>query len=158
MILLAEVSHAEEIHRTMLAAFEEYRFSNAPSSALEETVDTIESSLRKGEEKAFLFWREKKVIGVVRFREQKEHVYFFRLSVRPEERGQGIARQLLAALERYATSRRLFKLQCQVRLSVAKNIVLYEQNGFYISNRTTVRKPDETKVEIVIMTKELKEK
>ncbi|QXE00789.1 GNAT family N-acetyltransferase [Terribacillus sp. DMT04] len=158
MILLAKLSHAEEIHRTMLAAFEEYRFSNAPSSALEETVDTIASSLRNGEEKAFLFWREKKVIGVVRFKEQKEHVYFFRLSVRPEERRRGVARQLIAALERYAASRRLFTLQCQVRLSVAKNIALYEQNGFYISDRTTVRKQNGTRIETVHMTKELMQK
>ncbi|SNZ05881.1 Acetyltransferase (GNAT) domain-containing protein [Terribacillus aidingensis] len=155
MILLAEVSHAEEIHGTMMAAFEEYRSSNTPSSALEETPNTIRTALKNGEEKAFLFWKEKKVVGAVRFREQEELLYFFRLSVRPEERGRGIARQLLAALEVYAASRKLFKLQCQVRVSVTKNIALYTQNGFCLTDRKTVSKLNGTRVETAFMTKEL---
>ncbi|SDC19611.1 Acetyltransferase (GNAT) family protein [Terribacillus halophilus] len=155
MITFAEPKDAYEIHRVMLAAFEEYRYTAAPSSALDETAASIKSVLEDEKERALLYWHANKVIGALRFKEQDDALYFFRLSVRPEERGRKIARQLLSALADHAVSRGFNMLCCQVRLSVRRNMALYEQDGFSISDRKIVIKPDGAEIETVFMTKKL---
>lgn len=155
MITIATPADASEIHRVILAAFEEYKNSLVPSSALDEKVELIKTSLEEGQEKAFLYWKDDRAVGTVRFKEQEAALYFFRLSVRPEERGRGIAGQLLRALEDYATTYSFDVLRCQVRRSEARNIALYKNNGFYISGNNTVIKPDGKQVETALMTKKL---
>ncbi|MEC0301870.1 GNAT family N-acetyltransferase [Terribacillus saccharophilus] len=155
MITLATPADASDIHRVMLAAFEEYKNSSVPSSALDEKMELIRTSLVEGEERAFVYWKNDRAVGTVRFKEQEAALYFFRLSVCPEERGRGIAGQLLQALEEYAITHNFGVLQCQVRLSVAKNITLYKNNGFYISKKRTVIKSDGKQVETALMTKKL---
>ncbi|MFS0559597.1 GNAT family N-acetyltransferase [Terribacillus sp. 179-K 1B1 HS] len=155
MITFAEPKDAYEIHRVMLAAFEEYRYIAAPSSALDETAASIKSLLEDEKERALIYWQADKAIGALRFKEQEDALYFFRLSVRPEERGRKIARQLLSALADHAVSHGFNMLRCQVRLSVRRNIALYEQEGFSISDRKTVIKPDGAEIETVFMTKNL---
>lgn len=155
MITLAQPADAMDIHRVMLAAFEEYRNKAVPSSALDEKAESIKTCLKEKEEKAFLFWRDNTAVGTVRFKEQEDALYFFRLSVLPEERGKGMARQLIQALEDYAAAHHLAVLHCQVRMSEERNIALYKNNGFYISGKKTVVKPDGNLVETAFMTKKL---
>ena len=54
MIRLANAEDAYLIHQIMVLAFEEYRNMDVPSSALNETVSSIEESLKNGSEKALL--------------------------------------------------------------------------------------------------------
>lgn len=154
MITLATPEDASVIHRVMLAAFEEYRHKAIPSSALNEREDSIRTSLNE-EEKAFLYRRGKTAVGTVRFKKQNDALYFFRLSVLPEERGRGIAAQLLLALEDYAAAHDVAVLCCQVRLSEARNISLYKKYGFHIIGSETVVKHNGIHVETVTMTKNL---
>ncbi|MFP7480089.1 GNAT family N-acetyltransferase [Terribacillus saccharophilus] len=154
MITFATPEDASVIHLVMLAAFEEYRHMAIPSSALNERADSIRTSLNVNE-KAFLYWRGETAVGTVRFKEQNDALYFFRLSVLPEERGRGIAGQLLQALEDYAAAYDFAVLRCQVRLTEERNINLYKKNGFHITDSETVVKPNGNQVETVTMTKNL---
>jgi len=45
MIRLATVEDAPLIHKIIMSAFEEYKYADVPSGALDETVDFIEKSL-----------------------------------------------------------------------------------------------------------------
>lgn len=155
MITLAQPEDALAIHQVMLAAFEEYRYYPAPSSALDETAESIQSSLTMEKEKALLFWSDVTPLGAVRFKKQEDALYFFRLSVIPDFRGRGIAGQLLSALENYAATQSLGLLHCQVRVSEVRNINLYKKNGFYISDSKAVIKSNGIRVETVVMTKKL---
>ncbi|MFJ6412158.1 GNAT family N-acetyltransferase [Terribacillus saccharophilus] len=155
MITLAKPADASEIHRVMIAAFEEYRNTAVPSSALDETIDSIRSFLEEGKERALLFWINNIALGTVRFKEKDGALYFFRLSVRPEWRGRGVARHLLSALENYAATQSLGTLYCQVRLSEERNIDLYKKNGFCINDSKTIIKSNGIRVETVMMTKKL---
>lgn len=58
VIRVARPEDASLVHRVMLSAFEEYRHIDVPSSALDETVDSIEAALRSGSEHALLFYRD----------------------------------------------------------------------------------------------------
>ncbi|PAF22892.1 hypothetical protein CHH49_04755 [Terribacillus saccharophilus] len=155
MITLAKPADDTEIHRVMIAAFEEYRNTAVPSSALDETIDSIRTFLEEGKERALLFWINNIALGTVRFKEEDGALYFFRLSVSPEWRGRGVARHLLSALENHAASQSLDMLYCQVRLSEERNIDLYKKNGFCINDSKTITKSNGIRVETVMMTKKL---
>ena len=55
MIRLATEKDAHLIHKIMLSAFEEYRNSDVPSGALNETVTSIEEALRDETDQALLY-------------------------------------------------------------------------------------------------------
>ena len=93
-IILADASDAPLIHDLMIKAFMGYKDEIPPSSALEETVQTISTALEDGE-KAFISYIGNEPVGMVRFRLKDNGVYFYRLSVIPEKQGQGIAREIL---------------------------------------------------------------
>lgn len=58
MIRLATEIDAHLIHKIMLSAFEEYRNSDVPSGALNETVTSIEEALRDETEQALLYYKD----------------------------------------------------------------------------------------------------
>lgn len=155
MIRLATVEDAGIIHRIMLSAFEEYRYTDVPSSALNETVSSIEQSLKNGLEKALLYVRDGTPVGCVRFKTGESSIYFFRLSVIPEERKRGIAKSMLAWLENYAKEHGLTEIWCRVRLSVPKNIQLYQSIGFVFCKEEVVINADGRPVQTVIMKKKI---
>lgn len=58
MIRLSTDKDAHLIHKIMLSAFEEYRNSDVPSGALNETVTSIEEALRDRTEQALLYYKD----------------------------------------------------------------------------------------------------
>lgn len=155
-IKLAEKQDAPIIHDLMMRAFMIYKHDVPPSSALEETIDSIHEALT-GQEKAFICYRGGIPVAMVRFRLDKNDLYFYRLSVVPEQQGQGIAKMLIHTLESYATARRISTLSCKVRLTVSKNIRLYLSVGFKMVQEQLVHKPNGLKLPIVTMEKQLRD-
>jgi GNAT superfamily N-acetyltransferase len=155
VIRLANAEDAHLIHQIMVLAFEEYRELDVPSSALNETVSSIEESLKNGSEKALLCFRDGIPVGSVRFKTDKNSLYFFRLSVCPEARGKGIAKSILAWLENYAKEYGKTEIWCRVRMSLPQNIQLYKSVGYIICKEEVVTNPNGFPVKTVVMKKEI---
>lgn len=155
MIRLAKVEDAYLVHAVMMAAFEEYRYIDIPSSALSETVHSIQESLSHNKEHACLYMENETPIGSVRFKLNEDSLYFSRLSVCPQERGKGIAKSMLSWLEAYARQHGKREVRCQVRMSIPQNIKLYESVGYEICGKEIVVKPNGREVKTVFMKKNI---
>lgn len=151
-IVIEESSNAALIHDIMIKAFSEYNSLPAPSSALDETVEMISTSLLKGE-KALIGFVESEAIAMVRFQLKENHLYFSRLSVVPEFQGKGVAKLLLKGLEDYARSKGIPEIQCKVRVNVPRNIHLYHSLDYEIFEQEVVRKENGIKLQVVSMKK-----
>lgn len=92
MICLAEAKDVHLVHAVTMAAFEEYRHIDIPSSALSETVHSIQESLSHNKEQSCLYIQDETPIGSAKFSLNENSLYFSRLSVSPQERGKGIAK------------------------------------------------------------------
>ncbi|WP_078553850.1 GNAT family N-acetyltransferase [Bacillus alkalicellulosilyticus] len=152
-IRFARISEARTIHKIMLKAFS-HNNDGIPSSALEETIDDIEFALKNGE-KAMLCLQEKSLIGMIRFQENEDSVYFYRLAVLPTMQRQGVAKRLLVALEEYAKKENKTSIWCKVRLSMPNAISLYSSNGYTLVNEEVVTKPNNETVKIASMKKKI---
>jgi GNAT superfamily N-acetyltransferase len=155
MIRLAKEDEADLVHRVMMLAFEEYRHMDIPSSALNETVCSIQNSLKNGSEKALLCFDDGIPVGSVRFKTNNNSLYFSRLSVCPEARGRGIAKFLLKWLEDYAKEHGKSEVWCRVRMSVPQNIQLYSSIGYNVCKEEVVINPNGFPVKTVVMKKEI---
>ncbi|WP_306301580.1 GNAT family N-acetyltransferase [Heyndrickxia acidiproducens] len=153
-IKFAELSDAKLIHDLMIKAFMGYKEEIPPSSALEESVASISAAL-KNNEKGLVAYIDEMPVGMVRFQLTENGLYFYRLSVIPEEQGKGIAKKILKALEKYARDKDLPALYCKVRLTIKKNINLYRSVGYTIYNEEVVTKPNGIEVKVVLMKKDL---
>ncbi|WP_237741424.1 GNAT family N-acetyltransferase [Bacillus bingmayongensis] len=80
-------------------------------------------------------------------------IYFFRLSVHPDHRSKGIAKELLHWLEDYAKKYKKKYVTCKVRANIPKNIRLYESVGYQVYEEDIVHKKDDTSVKTVFMKK-----
>lgn len=153
-IILAESKDAATIHQVMLQAFQEYEKAIPPSSALSETVDSIEQAMQQSEQ-AFIGYIEKQPVAMVRFTLSTQGIYFFRLSVIPERQGQGLAKALISKLEQYALSNGIKISQCKVRMSVPRNIELYRSLGYVVTKEEMVKNRNGNALPIVTMEKRL---
>jgi ribosomal protein S18 acetylase RimI-like enzyme len=151
-IKFAEVSDAPLIHELMINAFLEYKDEVPPSSALEETVQSISTALKEGELSLIAF-ADHVPVGMVRFQLKEEGLYFYRLSVTPEKQGQGIAKKLLKSLEEYAHKKEVPTLLCKVRMTVPRNIYFYSSIGYKIYHEEVVHKPNGININVVSMQK-----
>lgn len=154
-IRLANEEETPMVHKLMLEAFEEYRFLEAPSSALNESLDTLQNALENGSEKALLCFVDGEPLGSTRFTIKGDSLYFSRLSVPPQARGKGIAKAILGWLEKYANENGKIKMECRVRASLPKNIHLYEAMGYIVTKEEDVTNPNGIPVKTVAMEKEL---
>lgn len=155
MIRLAGLEDAHLVHAVMMAAFEEYRHIDIPSSALSETVHSIQESLSHNKEQACLYIQNEPPIGSARFKLNEDSLYFSRLSICPQERGKGIAKSMLSWIETYARQHGKRTIRCQVRMSVPQNIKLYESVGYEICGEEIVVKPNGSEVKTVFMKKHI---
>ncbi|MFC4323012.1 hypothetical protein [Litchfieldia salsa] len=71
----ATTSDAPVIHALMIKAFTEYKNEIPPSSALEETVQSVSDDLQNGE-KALIAFEGNNPIGIVRYRILDEGLFF----------------------------------------------------------------------------------
>lgn len=137
----ATAADAEAIHSIMLEAFEEFRSAVPPSSALEETVDSIREGLESGSEFAAIVYEDNLPSAMVRYRFEGDAIYFFRLSVIPTRRKRGLARMLVEWIERKGVSKGMSRSTCMVRQSVHRNLVLYENMGYEIVGQELFVRP-----------------
>ncbi|WP_245308329.1 GNAT family N-acetyltransferase [Halalkalibacter urbisdiaboli] len=145
---------AQIIHRLMHQAFQEYHASEPPSTALEETVESIQNALNQGEQ-AIIAYEDHEPIAMVRFRYVNEGLYFYRLSVLPTKQGKGIAKKLVHQLEIFASERGVKQVFCKVRKDILRNIHLYQRLGYSVCQEERTNHP---KLTIVTMSKKLSER
>lgn len=155
MIRLANVEDAHLFHQIMMVAFEEYRHIGVPSSALNETVNSIEGKLRNGSEKALLYFTDEVPLGCAWFTMNENTLYFSRLAVCLEARGRGIAKSMLLWLENYAKTYGATEIRCRVRISIPQNIQLYKSVCCIVCKEEVVTNANGFPVETVVMKKNL---
>jgi len=154
-VKLAEENDVVTAHRLMLEAFEEYQHIEVPSSALNESLSSVYEKYLNGTEKILLCLIDEKPQGTMRFKVGEDALYFMRVSVSPTARGNRLATTMLNWLEEYALQLNLSKLKCRVRMSLPKNILLYESLGYFITKKETVINPNGYEVKTVVMEKAL---
>jgi GNAT superfamily N-acetyltransferase len=102
--------------------------TDPPSAALRETVETIAAAIADGGGAGF--WLDGDLVGAVLWAEKEAGLYFGRLGVRPDCRGQGIARALIAAAETEARRRGLPRVHLSTRLPLMDNRALFASCGY----------------------------
>ncbi|WP_431800114.1 GNAT family N-acetyltransferase [Halobacillus andaensis] len=154
VINFANTTDGRIIHDLMIQAFMEYNHEIPPSSALEETAQSVSDALEE-EEEGLIAYEGNKPVGMVRFHIKNKNLYFYRLSVIPEERGKGIAKKILTFLENYANKEGLSSIRCKVRMNAPKNIKLYSSIGYDVYDEEVVHKPNGINIKVVSMKKDL---
>ena len=135
-------------------AFKRYETDPQPSSALNETEDSILTELKKGTE-MFGVYDNNELIALVKCILNKEYIYFTRLSVLPENQGNGVATNLVKYLEGYAMQNNIFVSVCKVRKSEKNNISLYSKLGYKIVKEEIIINKNGDEIPTVTMQKNL---
>lgn len=135
-------------------AFKRYETDPQPSSALNETEDSILTELKKGTE-MFGVYDNNELIALVKCILNKEYIYFSRLSVLPENQGNGVATNLVKYLEGYAMQNNIFVSVCKVRKSEKNNISLYSKLGYKIVKEEIIINKNGDEIPTVTMQKNL---
>lgn len=119
------------MHGIMQAAFSEYDgLLNPPPVCLTETVDDVAAAIRKGG--ALLAWIDGKAVGSARYDIHGGAFHVGRVSVLPTHRGYGIASIMMDYLEQLARTEGYAAMELETRLSLPRNVALYERLGFQI--------------------------
>ncbi|WP_110517076.1 GNAT family N-acetyltransferase [Herpetosiphon llansteffanensis] len=115
-------------------AFVEYEtLLDPPSSVGWETVETFRA--RMGDGGVLVLESNQALIGCVLYeRRGNDTLYLGRLSVLPAYRGQGLAKQLVAAVEAIAQAEGRQIIQIGVRLALPNLIAMYQQLGYTITD------------------------
>lgn len=132
---------SDTVHSLMLIAFEEYRSAIPPSSALEETDESVREALQSGQESAAILFEDDTAVAMVRFKYIDDAIYFFRLSVIPSKRRRGYARQLVKWVEKQGVTKGMNISRCRVRQSVHNNLVLYQDMSYEIVDQELFVRP-----------------
>jgi ribosomal protein S18 acetylase RimI-like enzyme len=128
---LASRADAATVHRFTQAAYAEYRGRVHPPSGVDrERVADVERALEEGG--AVLAWVGDTAVATGRFQAEAEYLHVERLAVLPARRGQGIARALLAYVEEFARRAKLREVRLEARLSLPRNVALYQALGYHI--------------------------
>ena len=118
------------------AGFEEYRGRLDPSSGAHgESEETIRQKLTVA--RAVLASVNQQVVGCVFYEPKGDHVYLGRLAVLPAYRRQGIARELIAWVERQALSLGYTRVRLGVRVALPGNRAYFERLGYRVLNYGT---------------------
>ena len=126
----ATPADAAAIAATIAASFEQYRGKLEPESgAFRETADGFAAELAR-ESGAIVAERNGRMIGCVMVKLVEDDLYFGRLSVVPEVRGEGIARRLVEAVEDEARRRELAGVRLGVRIVLVENQQLFSSMGY----------------------------
>jgi ribosomal protein S18 acetylase RimI-like enzyme len=136
----AGADEAETIHTLMMEAFEEYRAAVPPSSALDETLESVREKLEAGQGAAILY-EDERPVAMVRYEIQEDAIYFFRLSVIPSRRRRGYSKQLVRWIEQQGRSKGLDISRCKVRQTVQNNVAMYQDMGYEIVDQELVVMP-----------------
>lgn len=154
-VRLANEEDIPIVHKLMLEAFEEYRLLDVPSSALNESIESLQTAFKSGLEQALLCSIDGIPIGSLRFTCKEDSLYFSRISVAPKTRGKGVAKAMLLWLEKYANDNSKMKMECRVRASLPKNIRFYESMNYIVVKEEVVTNLNGFSVKTVLMEKPL---
>ncbi|MFC4304879.1 GNAT family N-acetyltransferase [Cohnella boryungensis] len=132
---------ANTVYALMRMAFEEYRTATPPSSALDETEESIQEALADQSQFAVILFEEDTATAMVRYQYDGDAIYFFRLSVVPHRRRRGYARQLVKWIEKQGVTKGLKISRCKVRQSVQNNLVLYQNMGYEVTDQELIVRP-----------------
>lgn len=126
----ATVADAPAIAATIAAAFAQYRGRLVPESgAFRETAEGIAAELGR-DAGAIVAERNGEMVGCAVISLLDGDLYFGRLSVRPEARGLGLAKRLIAAVEDEARRRGLPGVRLGVRIALPDNQRLFHALGY----------------------------
>lgn len=126
----ATAADAASLARTIAAAFEQYRGKLQPESgAFRETADAIATELTR-DSGAIVAEQNGSVVGCVMVKLMEGDLYFGRLAVLPSERGHGIARRLVEAVEDEARRRDLAGVRLGVRIVLTDNQRFFTSLGY----------------------------
>ena len=115
---------------TIAAAFEQYRGKLVPESgAFRETAATIAVELASGSS-AIIAEQNGSPVGCVMIKPEAGDLYLGRLSVLPQARGLGVARQLVEAVEAEARRRGMPGVRLGVRIVLTANQRLFQSLGY----------------------------
>ena len=135
LLRAATTADAAAIAATIAASFEQYRGKLEPESgAFRETAEGIAAELAR-ESGAIVAERNGRMIGCVMVKLIDDDLYFGRLSVVPEARGEGIARRLVEAVEDEARRRDLAGVRLGVRIALTENQHLFSSMGYVETSR-----------------------
>jgi ribosomal protein S18 acetylase RimI-like enzyme len=135
VLRVGTLADAPAIAATIAAAFEQYRGRLVPESgAFGETADNIARQLQAGAG-AILAERNGRLLACVMTDTQEGDLYFGRLAVRPEARGLGLAKRLVAAVEAEARRRGLPGVRLGVRVVLTENQRLFKALGYAETSR-----------------------
>lgn len=148
------VEQADLVWKIVNASFEEYRNSEAPSSALMETVEHVRQALSNGREHALVCYLNGQPAGTVRFYVE-EGLYFRRLGVLPDYRRKGVSRSLIMWLEKYARENGEHRIWCYTRASVPRNMAMYRKLGYSLIEEREVERHSTT-VNVATFSKSLR--
>lgn len=130
LLRAATAADAAAIAATIAASFEQYRGRLEPESgAFRETAEGIAAELAR-KSGAIVAERNGLMIGCVIVQLMEDDLYFGRLSVVPEARGEGIARRLVEAVEDEARRRELAGVRLGVRIVLTENQELFASLGY----------------------------
>ncbi len=125
----ATAAEAAIVHHVMQAAFSQYTHNCVtPFPAHYETVDDVAAAIHEGG--AVLAWLWNEAAGSARYRLLPEHFIIERVSVLPEYQGRGIAGAVMSYLEAVAASYGYSQVELTTRISLTKNIALYQKLGY----------------------------
>jgi ribosomal protein S18 acetylase RimI-like enzyme len=126
----ATPADAPAIAATIAAAFEQYRGRLRPESgAFRESADAIATELTS-DSGAIVAERNGRMLGCVMVKLLEGDLYFGRLAVLPDARGQGLAKRLVEAVEDEARRRELPGVRCGVRVVLTDNQRLFWSLGY----------------------------
>ena len=153
-IMLAETDEEiKSVYRVMLDAFAEYSKHGIPSSAMNESVSSIQQAIHEGLEQAIIGYINEKPLGSARIILEQDSIYFKRLSVSPEARRKGMAKKMIHWLEEYAKELGKENIYCRVSTGYPLKLELYQHFGFEISKEETIINKDGYVVDTVLMGK-----
>ena len=131
----ATATDAAAIAATIAASFEQYRGRLEPESgAFRETAESIAAELAR-ESGAIVAERNGRMVACVMVKLEEDDLYFGRLSVVPEARGEGISRRLVEAVEDEARRRELAGVRLGVRIVLVENQKLFSSMGYVETSR-----------------------
>lgn len=153
-VKIEKSTNAKAIHKIMIKAYSEYAKDPAPSSALLETVASVKKALNSGQE-AIVGTISGQPIAMVRYQIKDNGLHFFRMAVLPTMQGLGIAKQLINELEVIAREAQVHTINCRVRVSILRNLQLYQSKGYTIYDQEIIVDPNGVEIELVSMKKTL---
>jgi predicted N-acetyltransferase YhbS len=136
-IRAATAADAAALAALITGAFAEYRGRLKPESgALSESAETIAAELARPDHTALLALDGSQPVGCVLCKPENGDLYFGRLAVPPAQRGRGIARALIEAVEAHGRQRGYPGVLLGVRVALPENQKLFASLGYVETERT----------------------